>query len=188
MKHFYEDRKFEENWFTYAKFYESMVKKASDGNIFVEVGSWKGKSSAFMAVEIINSGKNIAFICVDTWEGSDEHYEYQKELLYEKFMSNIEPVKHIIKPMKMTSIEAASKFQNQTIDFCFIDASHDYENVKNDINAWLPKVKNNGIIGGHDYHHNRQYWPGVAKAVQEVFSKDNIKYEGDWWWYDVQRT
>ena len=113
MKHFYQDGKFEENWFTYAKFYESMVKKAANNSIFVEVGSWKGKSSAFMAVEIINSGKNIAFICVDTWEGSDEHSEYQKGLLYEKFISNTEPVKHIIKPMKMTSIEAASKFQNQ---------------------------------------------------------------------------
>ena len=38
---------------------------------FVEVGSWKGRSAAFMAVEIINSGKNIKFDCVDTWEGSD---------------------------------------------------------------------------------------------------------------------
>ena len=42
---------------------------------FVEVGSYKGRSTSFMAVEIANSGKQIKFDCVDTWEGSPEHQE-----------------------------------------------------------------------------------------------------------------
>lgn len=55
--------------------YQEMVKQAEDGSHFVEVGSWKGKSSAYMAVEIANSGKRIRFDCVDTWGGSAEHQQ-----------------------------------------------------------------------------------------------------------------
>ena len=50
-----------------------MVEKFSSGSKFVEVGSWKGKSAAYMAVEIINSKKKITLDCIDTWEGSNEH-------------------------------------------------------------------------------------------------------------------
>jgi len=185
MKHFYESEKFEENWFTYGSLYQSVVKKFPTGSLFVEVGSWKGQSSSFMAVEIINSKKSIDFFCVDTWEGSEEHDENQTENLFEKFLKNIEPVSHYIKPLRMTSLQASKLFKDQSIDFCFIDAAHDYENVKKDILAWLPKIKTNGTIGGHDYHVDGAYWPGVLKAVQECIPQNQIQNEGDWWWYDV---
>mgnify|MGYP003349871615 CR=1 FL=1 len=72
MQHFYENIG-PENWFNYQDLYRMVVEKYPSGSHFIEVGSWKGRSSAFMAVEIINSGKNIKFDCVDTWEGSPEH-------------------------------------------------------------------------------------------------------------------
>ena len=187
MDHIYQNKNFEENWFTYPKLYTTIVNKFPSNSVFVEVGSWKGKSSAYMAVEIINSGKNIDFFCVDTWKGSDEHSDSQKHQLFEKFLKNIEPVASYIKPLRMTSLQAANTFKDQSIDFCFIDASHDYENVKNDILAWLPKVKRDGIMGGHDYHANGQYWPGVAKAVHECIPRDKLQSEGDWWWYEKEK-
>jgi hypothetical protein len=72
MEHFYNENIFGENWFDYSELYKSQVNKAIDGSHFVEVGSWKGRSSAFMAVEIINSGKKIKFDCVDTWTGTED--------------------------------------------------------------------------------------------------------------------
>jgi predicted O-methyltransferase YrrM len=188
MDHIYQNQNFEEDWFTYPKLYSKMVNRFPSGSVFVEIGSWKGKSSAFMAVEIINSDKDIEFFCVDTWKGSEEHSDYQKDRLFEKFLKNIEPVSYYIKPLRMTSLQAANIFKDQSVDFCFIDAAHDYENVKNDILAWLPKVKSGGTIGGHDYHANGQYWPGVTKAVHECIPRNKLQNEGDWWWYDVQRN
>ena len=50
-------------WFTFPNFYRLLVEQAKENFHFVEVGTWKGKSAAFLAVEIINSGKTIHFDC-----------------------------------------------------------------------------------------------------------------------------
>jgi hypothetical protein len=127
-----------------------------------------------MAVEIINSNKNIKFDCVDTWEGSIEHKTYDvitEEKLYDIFLSNIEPVKHIVNPVRMTSIEASKLYDDNSLDFVFIDASHEYEDVKQDILAWLPKVKIGGILAGHDY----DTFEGVNRAVNEIFNINDLE-------------
>ena len=107
-----------------------------------------------MCVEIANSNKNIEFYCVDNWKGSIEHLgNPELPKLYEIFTKNMEPVKDHYTPVKMNSLEAVNLFPNESLDFVFIDASHEYEDVKEDIKAWLPKVKIGGILAGHDYHH-----------------------------------
>ncbi len=63
MKHFYQQVG-NENWFDYPGLYESMVNHFPDRSHFVEVGSWKGRSAAYMGVEILNSNKCIQFDCV----------------------------------------------------------------------------------------------------------------------------
>ena len=82
----------------------------------------------------------------------------------------MKPVENYYKPIRSPSVEAASRFEDNTLDFVFIDASHEYEDVKNDINAWLPKVKNGGILAGHDYYLGDDYFPGVKKAVDECLT------------------
>ena len=54
-------------WFTFPRLYSTMVDRFPSGAHFVEVGTWQGSSAAYMAVEIINSGKNIKFDCIDIW-------------------------------------------------------------------------------------------------------------------------
>ncbi len=65
IPHTYKNLNFGEDWFTYPDLYKEMVEKF-DNSIFVKIGSWKGKSSSYMATEIANSKKNIKFFCVDT--------------------------------------------------------------------------------------------------------------------------
>ena len=69
MKHFYTTV---DGWLhpSQKTLYTNQVKQAKDGVHFVEVGSWKGKSGSYMAVEIINREKNIKFDAVDTWLGA----------------------------------------------------------------------------------------------------------------------
>jgi predicted O-methyltransferase YrrM len=161
MQHYFQNL---EGWFDFPYIYQSAVAMNNNAT-FVEVGSWQGKAASFMAVEIINSNKNIKLCCVDTWEGSIEHKEeniiVNKEL-YNTFLKNIEPVKHVITPIKMASVDAARTFEDNSLDFVFIDAAHDYENVRADLTAWYPKVKPGGMLAGHDHT-----WPGVVKAVNE---------------------
>jgi len=182
MEHFYQNID-SENWFDYQNLYKKVIVDCPVNSHFVEVGTWKGMSACFMAVEIINSGKNIKFDCVDTWEyipTSSEITEEQCMNLYEIFLENITPVKDVITPIKALSWDGASYYEDGSLDFVFIDAGHEYKNVIKDIRAWYPKVKPGGIISGHDYH-----WDcGVYTAVNEFFSGKPIKQMGACWLYD----
>jgi hypothetical protein len=178
-KHIYEQPQFGENWFTYPNLYRDMVKKYNDNSTFVEVGAWKGKSAAFMCVEIANSNKKIDFFVVDTWEGSVEHKENPElSKLYDIFLDNMKPVNQYFKPVRMASLEAAKKFEDNSIDFIFIDASHEYEDVVNDLHAWYPKLKEGGTLAGHDYYLDQVTWGGVYKAVNEVFPNNHKHIDG----------
>jgi cephalosporin hydroxylase len=179
-RHIYDQPQFGENWFTFPNLYKEMVQKYSDNAIFVEVGAWKGKSAVYMAVEIANSNKNIIFHVVDTWEGSIEHKE-KPELsqLYDIFIDNMKPFEKYYIPQKMTSLEAAEKFDNNSIDFIFIDASHEYQDVINDLKAWYPKLKIGGTLAGHDYYPDQPTWGGVYKAVNEVFPGNHQHIDGN---------
>ena len=140
---------------------------------FVEVGTWKGKSAAFMAVEIKNSGKNIKFDCVDTWQGSNEQGHQEDDhvvsnSLYEHFKDNMKPVEGYYNPVRMTSLAAAELYEDGSLDFVFIDASHDYEDVKADIAAWAPKIRPGGYFAGHDFNAATPN-NDVERAVIEAF-------------------
>jgi predicted O-methyltransferase YrrM len=178
MEHFY--KTLGEQWFTYPELYTYMVDKFPTNSHFVEVGTWKGMSAAYMAVEIINSGKDIKFDCVDTWNfvpSQTDIPESMFENLYEVFLNNIEPVKDKITPIRELSWDGAAFYKDNSLDFVFIDAAHDYESVKKDINAWFPKIKKGGVIAGHDY----TWCDDVKKAVNEFF-KDKTIYETEGCW------
>jgi predicted O-methyltransferase YrrM len=166
MDHFYQDI---QGWFIYQEIYDIAVKTANDGAHFVEVGSWRGRSTAYMAVNIANSGKTIKFDAVDTWRGSlDEEVHQQdpsvvNDTLYEEFLANMEPVKQYVNPVRATSLDAVKQYADNSLDFVLIDGSHAYEDVHADITEWMKKLKPGALIAGDDYE-----WPGVKQAVNEL--------------------
>ena len=129
-----------QGWFNsgFRRMYEYQVKNCKDNAHFVEVGAWKGKSTCYMGVEILNSQKTIKFDVVDTWLGSDES-KHKKDIsvvndnLYDEFLKNIELVKSAVNPLRMTSVEASNLYENNSLDFVLIDASHKYIDVKEDM-------------------------------------------------------
>lgn len=176
IDHIYQHSCFGEDWFTYPNLYKFVVDRYPSGSKFVEVGSWKGRSSSYMCVEIARSNKNINFFCVDTWQGSKEHGVIDGDQLYKQFLTNMKPLLHLFSALRLPSVEAAELFQDNSLDFVFVDASHEYEHVKQDIASWLPKIAAGGLLAGHDYDDN---WPGVKAAVQESF-ENFVTNEGCW--------
>jgi len=170
MKHFYNEI---QNWFDYHDFFRNAVANAKDGQKFVEIGVWKGGSTAFMGVEIFNSGKKISYDAIDSFEGSVEHGDV-KDWLYDEACKNLKPLTDIgvVNLIRGYSLDLVDDYEDESIDFCFIDGSHEYEDVKKDIEAWLPKIKKGGILSGHDYDKS---WVGVINAVDELLGKENIK-------------
>ena len=170
MQHYYQN--IGENWFTYPNLYRNAVFKYNDAK-FLEIGSWKGRSVSFLGVEIKNQNKNIDVHCVDTWCGSIDHTDYStidSEKIFATFLNSVEPIKDIITPVRKTSLDASKDYNDQYFDMIFIDASHIYENVIDDMNAWFPKLKFGGLFAGHDYG----TWEGVTKAVDQWTRDNNI--------------
>jgi predicted O-methyltransferase YrrM len=65
----------------------------------------------------------------------------------QKRLSKFSNYTFIIKP----SLEAFDDFDDESLDFVYIDANHDFPNFINDLHEWLKKVKTGGIMSGHDY-------------------------------------
>lgn len=153
------------------------------GGTIVEVGCWKGKSSAFLVVESINAQKNIKVFCVDTWEGNDEipinDSDMNNKTVFEKIMKNMSPVLGHFNIVRSPSIDAAKKFEDESLDVVFIDASHHYVDVMNDILSWWPKIKKGGILSGHDIQ-----IPDVIRAVNETLV--NWQHAGEQCWIKVK--
>ena len=183
MEHFYDT--IGEDWFDFSDIYSYVVDNFTDDSHFVEVGSWKGRSASFMAVEIINSKKNIKFDCIDTWEGSIEHnqdnkpwvteFQKDKDFLYSTFLKNTQSASDVINPIRKRSHDAAISYKNRSLDFIFLDGSHEYKDVLLDLQLFYPKLKRGGIIAGHDY---ANFMP-VRMAVHEFFNC-GVLWDGNW--------
>lgn len=91
------------------------------------------------------------------------HYEKAHTLVQEQFKEDPN-----VTILRMPSLQAISHTPDQ-LDLVFIDANHEYLNVKQDIHAWLSKVRIGGILAGHDYAPGIPMFSGVKQAVDEIF-------------------
>lgn len=126
--------------------------------VIVEVGSYLGGSSCFLAAGICS--KNGMVYAVDTWQ--NQGMSEGSRDTYQEFLTNTSPLSRWITPLRSLSTELAPHF-DQPISLVFIDGNHAYEAVSEDIRAWLPKLRDGGIIALHDY----SWAEGVQRAVRE---------------------
>ena len=139
-----------------------------------EIGVERGLYSEIM----LKVNPNLKLYLVDLWaqypgypDESDEkqiqHYREAKENLK---TYNVEYVRDY-------SMDAVKRFEDESLDFVYIDAAHDYAHVYEDIREWSKKVKHGGIIAGHDYGNNKKPSKGgygVVPAVDQWVKENNI--------------
>lgn len=153
-----------DGWFTEWMVYDYIIDSTPDDGTIVEVGAWLGKSSSYMC----DNGGDRNIIIIDSWEGSPNEINTNHKLatqtdIYEIFKENMGDRNY--KSIRGFSTDVAKQFDDESIDSIFIDATHTYDAVKEDIKAWLPKVKHDGLIGGHDYSID---FVDVIRAVDEL--------------------
>lgn len=106
-------------------------------------------------------------IAIDKY-GSQEEQNNRYKYVCDRFRDHSN-----VKIMRMTSVDASTKFEDGIFDFIYIDALHEYKYVKKDMEVWYPKLKNGGLFSGHDYK-NQRYKKGLYRAVNE-FAVENGK-------------
>lgn len=153
------------------------------GIAVAEIGVFDGATTRTMLKMIKDFGGT--YYAIDWFNGTDEskwgvdhtkpetlcrhHFrEDYDQIIYPLFLKNIQDTgcADVCKVIKAKSIDAAKQIPDFSLDICFIDAAHDYDNVRKDIAAYLPKLKIDGILAGHDYDNSHLE---LMKAVNDVF-------------------
>lgn len=142
----------------------------------VEVGVQNGYNS-----KQITAHWDGILICVDLWLDLSV-YETAKETLKEC---------HAIL-LRGDSLTIAAQFADESLDFVYIDAGHSYQEVKADYEAWYPKVRNGGVISGHDYapESNKNDCDGVRQFIEQLGIPFYLTTDDFWegmeyqsWWF-----
>lgn len=118
----------------------------------VEVGSFKGE----YAKEMLKVWTGNLYL-VDVWHELDinQYSDCSNQVDYENIIlqccKNIKGNEDRCFMIRSNSESAVQLFDDNSLDFVYIDANHKYEFVKKDIELWFPKVRRGGIVSGHDY-------------------------------------
>jgi hypothetical protein len=174
----------------------AVVKKhLGDVDIAVEVGVWRGDYSRL----IVGALAPTKFYGVDPYQIFEDYkdqpdpveFANQQNLdrLHDRVVNNYRSLPGT-SLMRSTGIQAAQQFDDNSIDFVYIDGDHTYEFVSKDIAAWWPKVRAGGILSGHDYtpgNPRKGHVYGVIEAVTEFAQQNNLEVKttdeeyATWW-------
>jgi Methyltransferase domain len=158
--------------------------------VMVEVGVFTG----FLSLYLLEHHDTLIMHGVDSWVGSEDHSEayratgdvhanatasqaraWQQQALQRLAM--------LIDYGRMAlhqchSLEAAGRFDADSMDLVYLDGDHSYPGVAADIRAWWPKVKPAGWIGGDDLsHEDPRFKFGVDQAVEEFVAATGLELE-----------
>lgn len=158
-----------------------------DNCMFFELGAFKGKSTVLIASVLKSRGGGI-LISVDPHEGELTYPDMSKNGVlsgkgrhtegdtWEAFIKNITDagVDEFVTPLICKSTDIT---HTGVIDFLFIDALHDEENVRADWNHFEDNLAQTSIIAWHDYG----VWQGVTTVVDDLVERGIIKvfYKAD---------
>jgi len=195
MDHYYQHIK---GWFSFAPAYIALVGDLPTDrpSLVVELGTFLGRSSACLGVETVNSGKPVTLVCIDRFPESrlsplDVSNTFEKE-----FHRNLQPVADALgerfRVIAGDSADSAKEFADDSVDAVWVDADH--EAVLRDIDAWWPKLRAGGLMGGDDWAwtDTQGHYPVCESVVRRFGGMVQTGclqgFGWPWWWVRKDAT
>ena len=156
-----------------------------NGKNLLESGVELGVQQGEFSEAILQTWQGKKLYLIDCWEHQETGYvdianvnNNIHEQLYQITVKRTLPYKDRIEIIKKYSSDAVIDFQDKSLDFVYIDANHKYESVLQDMNLWYPKIKNGGLLAGHDCIDDVSAWGmfGVLSAVNEFCKTNSLNY------------
>lgn len=160
------------------------IERAKAG-IIVEVGSFVGESTIFMAEHLKKTGRDAVIVSVDTWGGGTDHWSkvpeklrfwFGRPSLFYQFMGNImaRGVQDMILPLAVDSMTGARilKFLDIVPNMVYVDASHEKGDVIRDMEAYWEILQSGGILLSDDVNN---IFPGVLSDWKEFCRKHRVE-------------
>jgi predicted O-methyltransferase YrrM len=154
---------------------QDLINNIPTKGTMIEIGTFTGESTVIFGDHF----KKVIGVdpMLQDYDVQDPTSKFNFNEVLDMFNDRVKDYKNISLVQK-TSDDAVLDFNDESFDFIYIDGIHQYENVKQDIINYLPKVKKGGVIGGHDYG---PHWPGVKVAVDEMFGKPDKVFKDTSW-------
>jgi predicted O-methyltransferase YrrM len=128
----------------------SLAGQVAPNGVYVEIGTHNGD----FAVDILDNCAVAKLYCVDPYKsyaGFDDAINNEPlDEVYAVTASRLAPYGDKVEILRMTSVEAAQQFANDSVDFVYIDGNHAYAYALQDFEAWFPKLRNGGLMCGDD--------------------------------------
>ena len=126
-----------------------LLNEQREGKIIaVEVGVEEGKN----AVVMLQQCPKLFLYLVDTTDSP-------------VLQQRIVPFNDRVEFVNKSSVDASKMFPDRHFDYIYIDALHELTDVTSDLTHWYPKIKEGGVISGHDW-----WYEGVRQAVCQFFT------------------
>lgn len=146
--------------------------------VAVEVGVQGGGFAALM----LKRTHPKKLYLIDCWSHQDPNIyddkeanvsDHEQEKLYKSTKKRFanDPRVTILRKFSKDAVE---QFQDESLDWVYIDANHGYDAIKEDLALWWPKVKKGGTLSGHDYAVRPSF--GVVQAVNEFLIEHNLYF------------
>lgn len=143
----------------------------------VEVGVWQGHYSH----HILSTWPGFMYL-VDPWRGNLYNYvdirnepQWIVEGYFNTTVQKLLPFAGRYEIMRMMSHEAVHHIPDGHLDWVYLDANHTYPYVTQDLEVWWPKLKDGGMMSGHDFVDGENLSGsdfGVASAVSDFMAKE----------------
>lgn len=170
-----------------AAFYQRWAEAVPDGETIVECGSLRGRSAACLLTALHREGKEkVRLVCIDIWPVYAPTAGHKGTALRHckgdplaALRMNLREFRGRFQCVNWDSREAARLFPDLSVWGVYLDSDHSHDHLRGEIDSWLPKVKFGGRIGGHDH---QKRFPGVVKAVREIFGTTYDLFGRCWEW------
>lgn len=134
--------------------------------IGAEIGVEKGRYSVRLCEKI----PGLKLFSIDAWagyKGYREHVSQEKlDGFYKTAQERLSPYDCDI--IRGYSMNVVKDFEDESLDFVYIDSGHNFVNVANDIFEWEKKVRVGGVVSGHDYRRHKPHRTYQCHVVQVV--------------------
>ena len=128
-----------------------------------EIGVLAGHYSKVLCTTI----PHLKLYCIDSWGMGENRKKPYHLKMYEQAKVRLAP--YNTKIIYKFSMDAIKDFDDNSLDFVYIDANHEPQFVTEDIREWSKKVRTGGIVSGHDYALR------IATVVDDYVAKNNLK-------------
>jgi len=133
-----------------------------------EIGVFRGQYSEALC----HANPNLHLFSIDPWLAFRNSTQARMDARYIRARRRLRH--HTATILKKTSMDALVDIPDKSLDFVYIDAMHEFDFVMTDIIAWSGKVKQGGIVAGHDYQEDC-WWCGVMSATQAYVKSHKIE-------------